>query len=218
MAMTSHTEGRAGGGLGAGPSPPGVPRALCACARTGARITKRTSRSASFSSTPARGGQLGCRLGRETARQAKRHNTGKHPGATVSPACRSVDNGGVMAWVEIEAGPFLVTAAITRDAMEELALAPRRRGDGRREGDFRDDQAHLRRSIWASRMRPTCGLVIGAPSVPIRLPATASRGHPFVWDQRTRCGSRRQTRDSRWGGLNPRRSTVSHHTVNTGYY
>lgn len=29
-----------------------------------------------------------------------------------------------MAWVEIEAGPFLVTAAITRDAMEELALAP----------------------------------------------------------------------------------------------
>jgi molybdopterin-binding protein len=29
-----------------------------------------------------------------------------------------------MAWVETEAGPFLVTAAITRDAMEELAFAP----------------------------------------------------------------------------------------------
>ena len=29
-----------------------------------------------------------------------------------------------MAWVEIEAGPFLVTAAITRDAMEELAGPP----------------------------------------------------------------------------------------------
>ena len=29
-----------------------------------------------------------------------------------------------MALVEIEAGPFLVTAAITRDAVEELALAP----------------------------------------------------------------------------------------------
>ena len=43
---------------------------------------------------------------------------------------------------------------------------PRSTGDGRREGDLRDDQAHLRRSIWASRMRPTCGLVIGAPSVP----------------------------------------------------
>ena len=31
---------------------------------------------------------------------------------------------GVMALVEIEAGPFLVTAAVTRDAVEELGLAP----------------------------------------------------------------------------------------------
>ena len=29
-----------------------------------------------------------------------------------------------MALVEIEAGPFLVTAAITRDSVEELGLAP----------------------------------------------------------------------------------------------
>ena len=29
-----------------------------------------------------------------------------------------------MALVEVEAGPFLVTAAITRDAIEELGLAP----------------------------------------------------------------------------------------------
>ena len=29
-----------------------------------------------------------------------------------------------MALVEIEAGPFLVTAAITRDSIEELKLAP----------------------------------------------------------------------------------------------
>ena len=29
-----------------------------------------------------------------------------------------------MALVEIEAGPFLITAAITRDAVEELGLAP----------------------------------------------------------------------------------------------
>ena len=29
-----------------------------------------------------------------------------------------------MALVELEAGPFLVTAAITRDAVEELGLAP----------------------------------------------------------------------------------------------
>jgi molybdopterin-binding protein len=37
---------------------------------------------------------------------------------------RSVEVGGVMALVELEAGPFLITAAITRDAVEELALAP----------------------------------------------------------------------------------------------
>jgi molybdopterin-binding protein len=37
---------------------------------------------------------------------------------------RSVEVDGVMALVEIEAGPFLVTAAVTRDAVEELQLAP----------------------------------------------------------------------------------------------
>jgi molybdopterin-binding protein len=37
---------------------------------------------------------------------------------------RSVEADGVMALVEIEAGPFLVTAAITRDSVEELGLAP----------------------------------------------------------------------------------------------
>jgi molybdopterin-binding protein len=36
----------------------------------------------------------------------------------------SVEVDGVMALVEIEAGPFLVTAAVTRDAVEELRLAP----------------------------------------------------------------------------------------------
>jgi molybdopterin-binding protein len=36
----------------------------------------------------------------------------------------SVEVDGVMALVEIAAGPFLVTAAVTRDAVEELALAP----------------------------------------------------------------------------------------------
>jgi molybdopterin-binding protein len=36
---------------------------------------------------------------------------------------RSVETGGVMAVVEIEAGPFRVTAAVTRDAVEELGLA-----------------------------------------------------------------------------------------------
>lgn len=37
---------------------------------------------------------------------------------------RSVEVDGVMALVEIEARPFLVTAAVTRDAVEELGLAP----------------------------------------------------------------------------------------------
>ena len=35
---------------------------------------------------------------------------------------RSVEIDGVMALVEIEAGPFLVTAALTRDSVEELGL------------------------------------------------------------------------------------------------
>ena len=37
---------------------------------------------------------------------------------------RSVEVSGVMALVEIEAGPHRITAAITRDAVEELGLAP----------------------------------------------------------------------------------------------
>lgn len=37
---------------------------------------------------------------------------------------RSVEVDGVMALVEIQAGDFLVTAAITRDSVEELGLAP----------------------------------------------------------------------------------------------
>src|SRR5918999_5804821 len=36
----------------------------------------------------------------------------------------SVEMDGVMALVEIEAGPHRVTAAVTRDAVEELGLAP----------------------------------------------------------------------------------------------
>jgi molybdopterin-binding protein len=37
---------------------------------------------------------------------------------------RSLEVDGVMALVEIAAGPFLVTAAVTRDSFEELGLAP----------------------------------------------------------------------------------------------
>ena len=37
---------------------------------------------------------------------------------------RNVEADGVMALVEIEAGPYLLAAVITRDAVEELRLAP----------------------------------------------------------------------------------------------
>jgi molybdopterin-binding protein len=55
----------------------------------------------------------------------RRHETGaplsarnRFPGVV-----RSVEVDGVMALVELEAGPFRVTAAVTRDAIEELGLA-----------------------------------------------------------------------------------------------
>ena len=45
-----------------------------------------------------------------------------------------------MALVEIEAGPHRITAAITRDAVEELGLAEGVAGDGDGEGDVGDDR------------------------------------------------------------------------------
>lgn len=56
----------------------------------------------------------------------QRHATGDAFSARnrFSGIVRSVEADGVMALVEIEAGPHLVTAAITRDSVEELGLAP----------------------------------------------------------------------------------------------
>jgi molybdopterin-binding protein len=53
-----------------------------------------------------------------------RHETGARLSARnrLAGVVRSVEVGGVMALVEIEAGPFLVTAAVTRDSVEELGL------------------------------------------------------------------------------------------------
>jgi molybdopterin-binding protein len=53
-----------------------------------------------------------------------RHRTGTERSARnrFPGVVRSVECDGVMALVEIEAGPFLVTAAITRDSVEELGL------------------------------------------------------------------------------------------------
>jgi len=54
-----------------------------------------------------------------------RHRTGAEGSARnrFSGTVRSVEADGVMALVELEAGPFLITAAITRDSVEELGLA-----------------------------------------------------------------------------------------------
>jgi molybdopterin-binding protein len=56
----------------------------------------------------------------------QRHLTGTRSSARnrFAGVVRSVESDGVMALVEIEAGPFLVTAAITRDSVQELGLAP----------------------------------------------------------------------------------------------
>jgi molybdopterin-binding protein len=55
-----------------------------------------------------------------------RHRTGTEGSARnrFTGVVLSVESDGVMALVELEAGPFLVTAAITRDSVEELGLAP----------------------------------------------------------------------------------------------
>ena len=55
----------------------------------------------------------------------RRHQTGRPLSARnrFEGVVRSVEVDGVMALVEIEAGPFLVVAAVTRDAVEELGLA-----------------------------------------------------------------------------------------------
>ena len=59
-------------------------------------------------------------------RRPERHRAGgalsarnRFPGVVTS-----VETDGVMALVEIEAGPHRITAAITRDSVEELGLAP----------------------------------------------------------------------------------------------
>jgi molybdopterin-binding protein len=62
---------------------------------------------------------------RRLTERPERHKTGTERSARnrFPGVVRSVEADGVMALVEIEAGPFLVTAAITRDSIEELGLA-----------------------------------------------------------------------------------------------
>jgi molybdopterin-binding protein len=60
------------------------------------------------------------------SRRPVRHRTGAALSARnrLPGVVSSVEADGVMALVEIEAGPFRLTAAVTRDAVEDLALAP----------------------------------------------------------------------------------------------
>src|SRR5215211_2975823 len=60
------------------------------------------------------------------ASRPQRHHAGDRLSARnrFPGVVRSVEIDGVMALVEIEAGPHLVTAAVTRDAVDELGLAP----------------------------------------------------------------------------------------------
>jgi molybdopterin-binding protein len=63
---------------------------------------------------------------RRLTQRPQRHETGRQLSARnrMTGVVRSVEVDGVMALVEIEAGPFLITAAVTRDSVEELSLAP----------------------------------------------------------------------------------------------
>jgi molybdopterin-binding protein len=63
-------------------------------------------------------------VARLSRRRQKRHQTGGQLSARnrMTGVVRSVEVDGVMALVEIEAGPFLITAAVTRDSVEELGL------------------------------------------------------------------------------------------------
>jgi molybdopterin-binding protein len=61
---------------------------------------------------------------RRLSARRQRHTTGARLSARnrFTGVVRSVEVDGVMALVEIEASPFLITAAVTRDSVEELEL------------------------------------------------------------------------------------------------
>jgi molybdopterin-binding protein len=63
---------------------------------------------------------------RRLAARPERHRSGDRLSARnrFPGVVRSVEMDGVMALIEIEAGPHLITAAVTRDSVEELKLAP----------------------------------------------------------------------------------------------
>jgi molybdopterin-binding protein len=84
-----------------------------------------------------------------------RHPTGMSLSARnrLDGIVRSVEIAGVMALVEVQAGPFLVIAAITRDAVAELGLAARRARDRHGQSDLRDDPHRIRERLRSVPVR-----------------------------------------------------------------
>ena len=66
---------------------------------------------------------------RRLSSRPQRHRTGARLSARnrFPGIVRSVEVDGVMGLVELEAGPFRITAAVTRDSVEELRLAEGKR-------------------------------------------------------------------------------------------
>ena len=130
-------------------------RSASASTRCAAGIATASSRRPATSATAAasrRARSSGCaRVPTATAPATQLSTRNRFPGVVTS-----VEVDGVMALVEIEAGPHRVTAAITRDSVEELGLARGRRGDRARQGDLGDGRARRRRRVMRS------ALVVGA--------------------------------------------------------
>ena len=93
-----------------------------------------------------------------------------------------------MGIVELECGPHLVTAAITRDAIEQLGLEPGVEGDGDGQGDLGHGDRGVRRFEAAARVaapvdgqkrlryRRKCPLIVVTTSIALALAAAGCGG------------------------------------------
>ena len=113
--------------------------------RAGKLRTKRDS-----AQPPARAARARSSACRGAPQRAPRRRLASRRATASRAWSRSVEVDGVMALVEIEAGPHRITAAITRDAVEELGLAPGVAGHRGGEGHVGDGGARVRRSRCCS--------------------------------------------------------------------
>ena len=101
------------------------------------------------------------------ARRPSRHRAGDELSARnrFPGVVRSVEVDGVMALVEIEAGPHLITAAVTKGRRRRARPRTRRAGDGRGQsdvGDGRDRQAMRARTLSAAFAAAALALALAA--------------------------------------------------------